>query len=512
MHWNKSVKQEIGGYDDIIDDIISSIQYNIQYKQCQMSPAKGVLLYGIPGCGKTSLAVTIAKYSELPYSILNTPDIFQTEEGVTELRLKEYFSSSDNLSLLIIDEIDIITAAAKNSLENRMASMIMHQLDQLENVFIIGLTSRLQSIDSCFLRSGRLDHIQALEVKSPEQRLAILTILSKSLPFRSDHDKHSLLSYISTITHGYVPSDLQSLCSEVIFQLIKEDNQDHLSLHHFTNALKSIKPSNLNEFVTKLPNITFNDIYGINDIIHEIKISVIQPFQHPDKYIQLGISPPKGILLHGPTGVGKTMLCSALASEVGINYMLVESSQIRSKIVGESEKGIAKLFALARSNSPCILFIDQIDMLLPKRGTSHSSENTADRIVTSFLTEMDGLLTKQSKDNTIDLLIIAATSRIEAIDPAVLRPGRFDEHIYIPLPNDKQRYEIIKGISSKMPIDLTEHEISSVVDRTHSWSGAELDNLFREAAMVSLRDNINNRKITLSNINQALLQHHLLTQ
>ncbi|KAI8054897.1 P-loop containing nucleoside triphosphate hydrolase protein [Thamnidium elegans] len=215
-------------------------------------------------------------------------------------------------------------------------------------------------------------------------------------------------------------------------------------------ALKIVRPSNLNEFASKIPDITFSDLFGIDDIIQEIKTSVIQPFRHPESYLALGISPPKGILIHGPTGVGKTMLCSALAAEAGVNFLLVESSQIRSKVIGESEKGIAKLFSQARANSPCILFIDQIDMLLPKRGTSNSSENTSDRIVTGFLT---------------------ATNRIDSIDPAVLRPGRFDEHILIPLPDDKQRLDIIKGISSRMPIVLNDTELNQLVQRTKNWSG-----------------------------------------
>ncbi|KAI8076568.1 P-loop containing nucleoside triphosphate hydrolase protein [Gilbertella persicaria] len=259
-------------------------------------------------------------------------------------------------------------------------------------------------------------------------------------------------------------------------------------MDHFHYALSIVKPSNLNEFASRVPDVSFKDIFGIDDIIQEIKTSVIQPFQQPHKYLELGISPPKGILIHGPTGVGKTMLCSALASEAGVNFMLVESSQIRSKIVGESEKGIAKLFAQARSNAPCILFIDQIDMLLPKRGTSQSSENTSDRIVTGFLT---------------------ATNRIDAIDPAVLRPGRFDEHIYIPLPDENQRYATIQGISAKMPIDIDHHQRTELVQKTANWSGkvissylsthilsgAQLNNLFREAAMASLRESVNNTKV-----------------
>lgn len=185
------------------------------------------------------------------------------------------------------------------------------------------------------------------------------------LPFRSDKDRADILLHVSKITHGFVPSDLQSLSSQVILSLIKQQ-ETHIEKRHFIQALTIVKPSNLNEFASKIPDISFSDIYGMNEIIAEIKTSVIQPFQHPENYLELGISPPKGILIHGPTGVGKTMLCSALAAEAGVNFMLVESSQIRSKVIGESEKGIAKLFSQARANSPCILFIDQVSLMLGK--------------------------------------------------------------------------------------------------------------------------------------------------
>lgn len=280
--------------------------------------------------------------------------------------------------------------------------MLLSLIDTMDNAYIIGLTSRLHAIDPSFIRSGRLDDLQELIIKLPEQRYAILDILTKSklyslfflsfiyfildLPFRSLDERADILSQISKLTHGFVPSDLQSLSSQVILRHIKQSERDYLLLNDFKEALTIVKPSNLNEFATKPSNISFSDIYGLDKVIQEIKTSVIQPFHHPEQYMALGIDPPKGILIHGPTGVGKTMLCSALAAEAGVNFMLVESSQIRSKIVGESEKGIAKLFAQARANSPCILFIDQIDMLLPKRGTSQSSENTSDRIVTGFLT------------------------------------------------------------------------------------------------------------------------------
>ncbi|KAI7863960.1 P-loop containing nucleoside triphosphate hydrolase protein, partial [Spinellus fusiger] len=223
-----------------------------------------------------------------------------------------------------------------------------------------------------------------------------------------------------------------------------------------------------------IPHVTFEDLYGIDSIIEDIKTSLLHPFHHPEEYIALSIAPPRGILLHGPPGVGKTMLCCALASEAGVNFILVESSQLRSKVVGESEKNLARLFAHARSNAPCILFIDQIDMLLPKRGTHQSSENTSDRIVTGFLT---------------------ATNRIHVMDPAVLRPGRFDECLYISLPDEQQRTLLICGLGSKMPIALTEEEMKTLVQSTHGWSYAEIDNLLREAAMVCLRENINSTQV-----------------
>ncbi|CEG73834.1 hypothetical protein RMATCC62417_09136 [Rhizopus microsporus] len=437
------------------------------------------------------------------------------EEGVSEMKLVQLFENvkQHEAAILIIDEIDIISGRAstrKSKLDIRIFSVLLHLIDQLgKNGFIIGTTSRLHAIDPVFIRSGRLDMVVEIATKLPQQRYEILQIITKSLPFESDDERNTILRQVSKVTHGFTPSDLQSVCSQVIFQLIRQQTEQKdqtAKSHHFMQALTVIRPSGLNEFGSRVPSVTFSDLYGLNDVIQELRACVIEPFHHPERYIQLGIMPPKGILLHGPTGVGKTMLCSALASEAGVNFMLVESSQIRSKIVGESEKAIAKLFAQARANSPCILFIDQIDMLLPKRGTSQSTENTSDRIVTSFLTEMDGLLTKTLDNNNaqIDLLVIAATNRIETMDPAVLRPGRFDERIHIPLPDSTQRLQIIKGISSKMPISLNDQEINELVQQTDKWSGAQLDNLFREAAMVSLRENVNNTEIKLAHITSIL--------
>ncbi|KAI8364781.1 P-loop containing nucleoside triphosphate hydrolase protein [Radiomyces spectabilis] len=257
----------------------------------------------------------------------------------------------------------------------------------------------------------------------------------------------------------------------MILILVKEQHQNdsiethHIHWHHVEAVLGIVRPSNLNEYASKVPDVRFSDIYGIDDIVETIQASVIYPFHHPEEYQLMGIHPPRGIILYGPPGVGKTMLCSALASEAGINFMFVESSHIRSKVVGESEKNIAKLFASARANAPCILFIDQIDMLLPKRGSSRTSENTSDRIVTSFLT---------------------ATNRIEVMDPAVLRHGRFDEHIHVPIPNAETRAAIIRGLCAKMPVVMNDEDIAQLVHETYHWSGSNKNQFTRVKYIVSL--------------------------
>ncbi|KAF7725351.1 hypothetical protein EC973_009691 [Apophysomyces ossiformis] len=530
--WTNSITKEIGGCDEVISRIVSKIHtlrlHATEGRKLSCLPrSKGVLVYGKPGTGKTALALAVAskifnnvtitkrtlnvkeEHSQLPYFVMNGSDVFQAEEGASEMKLKSLFDDAKKhkLSLLVLDEIDMLTARGrKDAVDARISSTLLSLLDEMNGphatnfIFIIGLSSRLHAIDPCFLNSGRLDHHEELLIKLADQRYAILAILTQRLPFESEMKRADIIERVSKVTHGFVPSDLQSLCAHIILQLVKEeknvavtDLKKPILVHwyHFEHGLKTIRPSNLSEYATKIPSFTFSDIYGMENIIDEIKASVIHPFHHPEQYRRLGIAPPRGILLHGPPGVGKTMLCCALASEAGVNFMLVESSQVRSKVVGESEKNIAKLFSQARANSPCILFIDQIDMLLPRRGTSSTSENTNDRIVTGFLTEMDGLLTKTLSNTHIDVLVVAATNRMETIDPAVLRPGRFDERIHVPLPDEE------------MPIELNDKDRLQLAHGTVNWSGAEMDNLFREAAMVSLRENVYTKTITMAHIETA---------
>ncbi|KAF9181297.1 hypothetical protein BGZ50_005599 [Haplosporangium sp. Z 11] len=522
--WIEAVKSVIGGYDGILGQIIDNLYGFIKHAvygstdptkptSCFQAPFKGILISGRPGTGKSVLASSLAEHSGLPYTIINGPEVFQTDAGASENYLRNAFSSllsRGKASILILDEVDMIASgrASRKGVEAKLFATLLHLVDSINmepsgnKVFIIALTNRLHAVDTSLVRSGRLDKVFDLHLKGVEQRLAVLNILSKDLPI-DPQQRLEILRKVAKVTHGYVPTDLQSLCTEsavaLISRMAEGQKEAVIDFSFFEQALKTIRPSGMGEFQTKIPAVTFKDLFGIEDAIADLKVSIIDPFHNPGKYLDLGIAPPRGIIIHGPPGVGKTMLCCALAEELGINFMLVESSQIRSKVVGESEQNIARMFAQAKANAPCILFIDQIDVLAPSRGSTHTTENSGDRIVTGLLTEMDGFFSGGTgKTVEVDVLVLAATNRPEVIDSAILRPGRLDQVINIPAPDQKTRKAILEGYMAKMPIIITTDEIQALAESTEGYSGADLENLCREAALICLRQDITNTEASHS--------------
>ncbi|KAI8070071.1 P-loop containing nucleoside triphosphate hydrolase protein [Gongronella butleri] len=510
--WEQKVLERIGGYNDLVRALLSLFRTWGTRQQPDQATINKILLKGRPGSGKTALALALAETSGLPYHVLNATDVFQTEEGATETKLRQFFDKpQQGDSILVVDEVDILACALdkqKSGLDTRILSVMQSCIDKLPtHVFLLAMTNRVHAIDASFLRSGRFDTSFELTMTSAAQRQPVLARLLQDLPFSSSDDQRVLVSQLAQRTHGFEPSDLQSLCTQIVLALVKQEQvtgvKPNITWSLLETCLAATRPAGMHAFTTPVPTVLFSDLFGLDRVIHDIKASVITPFEHPERYHALGITAPRGILLHGPPGTGKTMVCCALARESGINYIFVDSTQLRSKVVGESEKNIANLFAHARSNAPCIIFIDQIDILLPKRGTGSSSENTSDRIVTGFLTEMDGLLTRSSAKNgarQMDIMVVATTNRINVMDDAVLRPGRFDEHIHIDLPDAQQRAAILQGFASKMPLELTTDDMDHVVTNTDGWTGADFDNLLREAAMQSLREDRNAKKIAFRHL------------
>ncbi|KAI9595466.1 P-loop containing nucleoside triphosphate hydrolase protein [Syncephalis fuscata] len=463
----------------------------------------GGLVMGQPGTGKTALVQSVAEASNLPFMTIEAPNLFQATEGESERRLIQQFiqlaTQSDTLvALLIIEEIDILSPPAdryKSDIETRLLQTLLRLIDEglpaidsnessfspAASIFIIGVTNRPEAVSAELTRSGRLDRKLVMGPRHPEQRQSILFQLTKQLPFTNDENRRILCQEMAKQAHGFVAADLERLCNEVANELIRDISDtpsattmsiEDLSL--WIRALNNVQPANLSGLQTKIPNVTLTDLFGLDNIIKELQKTVLRPFKHPEHYAQFQVDPPRGLLIHGPPGVGKTLLCCALAREIGINFVWVQGTQIRSMIVGESERALANLFARARANAPCILFIDQIDALVPRRGTSSSSEGTGDRIVTGFLTEMDGFYTKHRTSNS-------------AIHQTVL-----------------QRQQILQGKLARIPNCVDPATIDRLANNdTNGCTGADLDNICREAAMQCIREHADAAAL----VNDAHLQH-----
>ena len=435
------------------------------FEKIGVEAPKGVLLYGSPGTGKTLLAKAVAGETNANFTYLSGPEIMGKYYGESEERLREFFKQAEENtpSIIFIDEIDSIAPKREEvsgDVEKRIVSQLLTLMDGMKSrgkVVVIAATNRPDSLDPALRRPGRFDREIEIGIPDEEGRLAILNIHTRGMPIDEKVD----LKAISKITHGFVGADLEVLAKEAamrslrrimpeidldqekisqeILQKIQITNED------FLDALKEVRPSALREVLIQTPNVTWDDVGGLESLKEELREAIEWPIKHKDAFDYVNVETPKGILLHGPTGTGKTLIAKAVAKMTESNFISIKGPELLSKWVGESEKGVREIFRKARLAAPCIIFLDEVDALVPRRGGSSDSHVTAN-VVSQILTEIDGL------EELHNVLIIGATNRLDIVDPAILRPGRFDRIIEVPLPDAKGRSNIFKIHTKKKPL------------------------------------------------------------
>ncbi len=509
--------EDIGGLNDAKDKIREMVELPIRYPQLferlGIDPPKGVLLYGPPGTGKTLLAKAVANESDANFISISGPELVSKFVGESEEKLREIFKNANEKAptIIFMDEIDAIAPKreeATNEVERRMVSQLLTLMDGMPprgQVIILAATNRPDAIDPALRRPGRFDREMEIGVPNRNARKQILQIHTRNMPLAKDVN----IDQLASVTHGYTGADLNALVREAAMatlrsilpkivdkQSIPVDILANLTVEasHFDEALKNIQPSALREVFVERPNVHWADIGALDRVKEELREAVELPLKEPERFEKMGTRPVKGILLVGPPGTGKTMLAKAVATEREANFISIKGPEVLSKYVGESEKTVREIFRKARLASPCIIFIDEIDSIARVRGGSDDSRVT-ERVVDTLLTEMDGL---QELKNVV---VLAATNRPEDVDPALLRPGRFDKIVEIPMPDQEARYAILKIHTKRMPLDkdVDLREISSLTD---NYTGAELENVVREAGMSAIR---NKRDIvTMDDFRRAL--------
>ena len=495
---------DVGGMEDTIRALREMVELPLRYPELftrlGVDPPKGVLLHGPPGTGKTRLAQAVANESDAEFSTINGPEIMGSGYGESEKRLREVFEEATRAApaIVFIDEIDSIApkrTQVPGEAEKRLVAQLLTLMDGIEaraNLVVIAATNRPDAIDEALRRPGRFDREIVIGVPDTGGRREILAIHTRGMPLESAVD----LEELARVTHGFVGADLAALAREAAIDAVRRimprldlDEQtippevlDDLCVtrEDFLSALKRIQPSAMREVMVQMPNVAWDDIGGVGDAIEKLKEGVELPLKTPDAFRRLGIRPAKGFLLYGPPGTGKTLLAKAVAKEAEANFISIKSSDLLSKWYGESEQQIARMFQRARSVAPCVVFIDEIDSLVPARGSGQGEPQVTGRVVNTILAEMDGLEELQS------VVVIGATNRPALMDPALLRPGRFDELVYVGTPDQAGREHILRIHTAKMPLG-GDVDLRAVAADTERFTGADLEDVVRRAGLGALR-------------------------
>jgi transitional endoplasmic reticulum ATPase len=500
----KVAYEDIGGLKDEVDKVREMIELPLRhpelFEKLGVDAPKGVLLHGPPGTGKTLLAKAVASETSATFTSIGGPEIMSKFYGESEERLRDIFKeAAENApSIIFIDEIDSIAPKRDEvtaETERRVVAQLLALMDGLEGrgkVVVIGATNRPNALDPALRRPGRFD--REIEIGIPDKvgRLEILQIHTKGMPLAEDVDMDKLAS----MTHGYVGADLAALAREAAMRALRKIlpeidleaesipievlNSLKVRMDDFMDAYREMQPSTLREVLIEAPNVKWEDIGGLEEPKQELMESVEWPLKYASLFTHMGATPPKGLLLYGPPGTGKTLLARAVATESEANFISVKGPEFLSKWVGESEKAVRETFRKAKQAAPCVVFLDEIDAIAPVRGTS-SDSGVTERVISQILTEMDGL------EPLHNVVVIAATNRPDIMDPALLRPGRFDRLVYVPPPDLQARKEILRIHTKGKPLD-DDVDLDRLATKMDKYTGAEISAVCNEAVMLAIRD------------------------
>ncbi len=519
--------EDIGGLKEELMKVREMIELPLKhaelFERLGIDPPKGVLLYGPPGTGKTLIAKAVASEAGANFYSIQGPEIMSKYYGQSEERLREKFEEAQKNapSVLFIDELDSIAPKREEvtgEVERRVVAQLLTLMDGLSprgQVIVIGATNREEAIDPALRRPGRFDREIEIGVPDRDGRKETLQIHTRGMPIEGvEEERDSLLSDLANVTHGFVGADLAALARESAMKALRRYLPDldlekpipaetlermRVTPADFKNALKEIEPSAMREVLVEIPRVRWTDVGGLEEIKTRLREAVEMPLKEPEAFRRMGIRPPRGVLLSGPPGSGKTLLAKAVATESEANFISIKGPEVMSKWVGESEKAVRMIFKKAKQVAPCIVFLDELDAIAHRRGYDNDS-GVSERVVNQLLTSMDGL------ESLEGVIVIGATNRPDMVDPALLRTGRFDRILLVPAPDKAARLEILRVHTKDMPLEGVDLEELAV--ELEGYTGADIEGLCREAAMIALRENKRAKKVTMAHFQEALKSVH----
>ncbi|UCD73279.1 MAG: CDC48 family AAA ATPase [Candidatus Bathyarchaeota archaeon] len=513
--------EDIGGLKDEIERIREMVELPMKHPELfthlGIEPPRGVLLHGPPGTGKTLLAKAVANEASANFASIAGPEIMSKFYGESEERLRQIFEEAEKNapSIIFIDELDAIAPSrgeVTGEVEKRVVAQLLSLMDGLKSrgqVVVIGATNRPDAVEPALRRPGRFDREITIKIPDKNGRKEILQIHTRNMPLSEEME----LGELGEVTHGYSGADIASLCREAAMRALRrylpkiDLEKDTIPLEvlrdlkvekeDFDGAFKEIQPSLLRQIAVEIPTVRWNDIGGLEEEKRLLREAVEIPLKDPDLFDEMGIRPPRGILLYGPPGSGKTMLAKAVATESEANFISIRGPELLSKWVGESEKGVREIFKKAREAAPCIVFFDEIDSIAPQRGSRTGDSGVTERVVNQILTEIDGVVLLK------DVVVVAATNRPDLLDPALLRPGRIDRIIYVGAPDEKARLQILKIHTRNMPLSHSV-DLEQLAKILEGYTGADIESLCREAAMIAVRKDYKAREVEWDHFEKAL--------